>query len=123
MQIFEERLQSRAAELGLSQAEVARASGLNERRYNHYARGRRQPDLATLVRIAETLKTTPNWLLGVEPATRGDDDRSAIQASIAATCQSLDADRLGLAHALVTTLAQHPMMSVGAARKARRSQS
>ena len=122
MQIFEERLRSRAAELGLTQAEVARASGLNERRYNHYARGRRQPDLATLVRIAETLKTTPNWLLGVEPVTV-DDERSAIQASIAATCQSLDADRLGLAHALVTTLAQHPMMSVGAARKARRSQS
>ena len=122
MQIFEERLQSRAAELGLSQAEVARASGLNERRYNHYARGRRQPDLATLVRIAVTLKTTPNWLLGVEPVTV-DDERSAIQASIAATCQSLDADRLGLAHALVTTLAQHPMMNAGAARKARRSQS
>ena len=106
MEIFVERLQQRAGELGLTQAEVARLSGLNERRFNHYARGRRQPDLATLVRISQTLKTTPNWLLGVEPS--GEDvDRSKLEASLSAACQSLDRYRLGLAVSLVTALAKH----------------
>jgi transcriptional regulator with XRE-family HTH domain len=104
MEIFVERLQKRARELSLSQAEVARLAGLNERRFNHYARGRRQPDLATLVRIAETLKTTPNWLLGVD-VVAGDDQRARVEANIAATCQTLDADRLDIALAILTTLA------------------
>jgi transcriptional regulator with XRE-family HTH domain len=41
--------------------------GLSERRYAHYVTGTREPDLATLVRIATILETTPNDLLGVGP--------------------------------------------------------
>ncbi len=52
--------------MGISNAEVARRSGLTERRYSNYVTGIREPDLATLVRIAEVLRTTPNVLLGVE---------------------------------------------------------
>ncbi len=40
--------------------------GLGERRYANYVSGKREPDLATFVRIAEVLGTTPNWLLGRE---------------------------------------------------------
>lgn len=72
MKIFAKRLQERANQLGISNAEVARRAGLGERRYAHYASGRREPDLATLVGIARTLGTTPNWLLGV--AETEDDD-------------------------------------------------
>ncbi len=65
MDIFAKRLQERAKQLGISNAEAARRTGLDERRYAHYASGRREPDLATLVKIADALGTSPNWLLAV----------------------------------------------------------
>jgi transcriptional regulator with XRE-family HTH domain len=65
MDLFAKRLRERARELGVSDAAVARRSGLTERRYSNYVGGRREPDLATVVRIAESLQTTPNDLLGV----------------------------------------------------------
>jgi transcriptional regulator with XRE-family HTH domain len=73
MDILAKRLQERAKHLGISNAEAARRIGLDERRYAHYASGRREPDLATLLRIASALGTTPNWLLGVSLA--GENDR------------------------------------------------
>jgi transcriptional regulator with XRE-family HTH domain len=65
MESFGTRLKKRAALLGISNAEAARRVGLSERRYANYASGAREPDLATLVRIARTLETTPDELLGV----------------------------------------------------------
>lgn len=64
MQVFATRLRERAAELGIAHAEAARRAGLSERRYSHYVNGVREPDLATLVRIAEALQTRPDDLLG-----------------------------------------------------------
>ncbi|WP_409999681.1 helix-turn-helix domain-containing protein [Rhizobium leguminosarum] len=46
---------------------MARRAGLTDRRYGNYVTGDREPDLATLLRISETLQTTPNDLLGVSP--------------------------------------------------------
>ena len=69
MDVFASRLRERAAELGVSHAAVARRCGLSERRYGHYVSGIREPDLATLVRIAEALQTTPDVLLGVSNLT------------------------------------------------------
>ena len=65
MDTFSQRLRERAAQLGISNAEAAQKVGLDERRFAHYASGRREPDLTTLVMIAERLGCTPNWLLGV----------------------------------------------------------
>ena len=65
MQVFANRLRERAAELGIAHAEAARRAGLSERSYNHYVNGIREPNLVTLVRIAEVLQTTPDDLLGV----------------------------------------------------------
>ncbi|MFG1395127.1 helix-turn-helix domain-containing protein [Xanthobacter agilis] len=66
MDLFAANLRARAAALNLSNAEAARRAGLNERRYFHYVSGAREPDLATLVKIAKTLGTTPDALLGVK---------------------------------------------------------
>jgi transcriptional regulator with XRE-family HTH domain len=63
MELFASNLRKRAEELGISHAEVARRAGLSETRYGNYVSGRREPDLATLVRIATVLATTPNDLL------------------------------------------------------------
>jgi transcriptional regulator with XRE-family HTH domain len=57
-------LRARARELGFSDREVARRTGLGERRYAFYVSGDREPDFTTLVRIAKVLGTTPNFLLG-----------------------------------------------------------
>jgi transcriptional regulator with XRE-family HTH domain len=66
MKIFGERLKQQAMHLGLSNAEAARRAGLAERRFNNYCNDEREPDLATLVRMAKALETTPDLLLGVQ---------------------------------------------------------
>ncbi|WDZ80963.1 helix-turn-helix transcriptional regulator (plasmid) [Ensifer adhaerens] len=78
METLARRLQERARQLGISNAEAARRTGLDERRYAHYASGRREPDLATLVRIADALGASPNWLLGVTLSTSVDPQLAAL---------------------------------------------
>lgn len=65
MEAFGKNLSKRAADLGMSNAQAARLVGLSERRFANYITGDREPDLATLVRMAQGLKTTPDELLGV----------------------------------------------------------
>ena len=71
MEQFSQHLRLRAEALGLSNAEVARKVGLSERRYSHYVNGKREPDLALIVRIAKALGTTPNEMLGFERTSKG----------------------------------------------------
>lgn len=78
MDLLADKLRERARQLGISNAEAARRSGLDERRFGHYVSGRREPDLATLVRIAEALGTTPNWLLGVPSAYTADSQTTGL---------------------------------------------
>jgi transcriptional regulator with XRE-family HTH domain len=66
MDILAKKLKERAKQLNISNSEAARRIGLEERRYGHYITGKREPDLATLTKIAEVLGTTPNWLLDVK---------------------------------------------------------
>lgn len=78
MGILVERLRERAKQLGISNAEAARRAGLDERRYAHYASGRREPNLQTLLTISNSLGTTPNWLLGVVSS----DENNAAKAEL-----------------------------------------
>ncbi|WP_376099999.1 helix-turn-helix domain-containing protein [Roseomonas sp. CCTCC AB2023176] len=64
------RLRDRARELGLTDSEVARRTGLSQSRYANYTNGVREPDLATLVAVCRVLETTPYPILGVT-AERG----------------------------------------------------
>lgn len=66
MQSFADALRKRAEQLGLSNAEIARRANLTERRYGNYVTGVREPDLATLARIARALGVTPDALLGFD---------------------------------------------------------
>lgn len=83
MEVFADNLRRRATELGLSNAEVARRIGLAERRYANYVIGRREPDLATLVRIADILGVTADDLLRpsgtANKTTAVDDLRTRLQ--------------------------------------------
>lgn len=86
MELFASNLRKRAEQLGISHAEVARRAGLSETRYGNYVSGRREPDLATLVRIASVLATTPNHLLtsGTSAMTREELARQRTVAALAA---------------------------------------
>ncbi len=56
-------LKTRAKELGMSDAEVARQCGWSPERYGSYARDRTEPDFKSLMAICRVLRTTPNRLL------------------------------------------------------------
>lgn len=84
METFANNLRKRAEELGISNAEAARRADLSERRYGNYVSGRREPDLATLVRIAQVLETTPDVLLGIATTGKPDGLRDKINSAISA---------------------------------------
>lgn len=90
MDSFAKNLRRRAEELRISNAEVARRAGLTERRYGNYVSGRREPDLATLVRIAHVLETTPDVLLGFGAVgkVRGDALRDKVVSAMSALTNS-----------------------------------
>lgn len=96
MEILSQRLRERAKQLDISNAEAARRVGLDERRYAHYASGRREPDLATLVRIAEKLGTTPNWLLDVSSKRSRDEVKSGLIERFENAATGMTSDELEL---------------------------
>ena len=82
-------LRTRARELGLSHAAIARRIGMSERRYAHYVNGRNEPDLATLVRIAKALQTSPNELLGFAVETKRS-KRTLLRDRLSAAASAMD---------------------------------
>lgn len=59
-------------QLGLTQVEVAALMDLSPVVYNRLERGRMLPSVTTLVRLCETLKASPEALLGFSrPTTKG----------------------------------------------------
>ncbi len=104
MEPFASKLRQRAAELGISNAEAARRAGLSERRYGNYIVGRREPDLATLVRIAAVLETTPNELLGVGPEPKRS-KRQLLEDRLEAAVGALDDRHLDMLLVQVEALA------------------
>lgn len=94
MDVFAQRLKERAQQLGISDRQAARLCGLEERRYAHYAGGRREPDLETLVRIASSLSTTPNWLLGLDAEGKRPTKRSAMLDRLTAAAAHMTDEEL-----------------------------
>src|SRR3982751_6262677 len=60
-----EGLRQRRAELGLSQAALAAAAGVDKRQIRRYEAGEQQPVLSVAVAIAEALKISVGDLAGV----------------------------------------------------------
>lgn len=85
----------------LTDAEIARRANLSPSRYAHYVAGNREPDMATLVRIARVLGVTPNALLGVTDHQ----SPSPTTARIIAALETLDGDDLELAGDVIEMLA------------------
>ncbi|WP_247896466.1 helix-turn-helix domain-containing protein [Azospirillum argentinense] len=97
-------LRARAEELGLSDTEVARRSGLDVGRYGNYVRGAREPDFQTFLRICRVLLTTPNAILGVEEPPKMEQDE------VLAAFAALDADGRTLALKLIRAMVEHQVL-------------
>lgn len=113
MDIFGQRLRERAEQLGISNAEAGRRAGLDERRYAHYANGRREPDLATLVKIAEALRTTPDWLLGVAHDHEASAERADLLGRLMNSASSLPDAELRTVCVLAEALVRDAEKSIG----------
>lgn len=96
MDTLAKKLKEKAERLGISNAAVARRVGLEERRYAHYAAGRREPDLKTLVTIARALDTTPNDLLGFEGSFLDDQTANAMVNRFVQAASNMTHDELEL---------------------------
>jgi transcriptional regulator with XRE-family HTH domain len=105
MDRFASRLRQRAIELGITQSEAARRSGLSEGRYAHYINGRSEPGLATLLRISKALQTTPNALLGVDGKKKESSSRALLQDRLISAADALRDNDLELAITQIEALA------------------
>lgn len=99
-----ERIKARARELGMTDAAVARALGVAQRRYSAYANESRQPDFETLGRICRVLGTSPDAVLGFGPHADTDATLTRITAVVSGMAEP---DRLRAA-AVVDALAAFP---------------
>lgn len=98
MDVFAQNIKTRAKELDLANAEVARRLGLSERRYAHYVSGRNEPDLAMIIKIAKVLDTTPHALLGWE--TNKQSPREVLESKMLSIARAMSNEDLE------TTIAQ-----------------
>jgi transcriptional regulator with XRE-family HTH domain len=105
MEPFSSNLKRRAEQLGISNAEVARRTGLSDRRYGNYINGRREPDLATLVRIASVLNVSLDELLGSANEDRVRTREESFQERIVAALNALRGDDLGRLAVMIEALA------------------
>lgn len=60
---WNERLCRAMKEAGFTQGRLARTIGSQQSRVGHYCHGRREPDFATLCKIASILDISIDWLL------------------------------------------------------------
>ena len=100
METLATRLKERARILGITHVEAARRAGLDRRNYGHYVSGRSRPNYENLIKIADALHTTPNYLLGYRQS-----DKPEIDQLIGA-CQALSGEELRVLIGTAETLAK-----------------
>jgi len=106
MEPFSANLKRRAEQLGISNAEAARRAGLSDRRYGNYVSGAREPDLATLVRIATILETSIDELLGLRDEERVRSAEEVFQERISAALKALHQEDLARLVVMIEALAK-----------------
>lgn len=65
METLSAHIRLRLDQLGMSQAELARLTGMSTARIGNYAQGTRPPDIFALAKMARALQTSTDWLLGI----------------------------------------------------------
>lgn len=74
MSIFGERLVTLMIENGLTQKELAKKANVTESAMSYYAKGQRTPSGDVLLRLAKSLNTSTDFLLGNTSVPTGPDN-------------------------------------------------
>lgn len=82
------------SEIGLSQKQIASLLNISQQSYSDYENGKTEPDFKTLLKIAEILNVSTDYLLGRT------DDFWPVPGSPAVSQLSIDKEILSLFHAL-----------------------
>jgi transcriptional regulator with XRE-family HTH domain len=104
---FIQRLQTRARELGLSDAAVAERLGMTPARYTSYVKGRAERDAIALARLCRALRFAPNDLLGYRGPRITKLPPSEELRRIATAAESLTPKTRRVAVSIVAALAAH----------------
>lgn len=64
MSVLAARLRSARTEAGLSQAQLAEAAGVTQAHVSQWESGRRTPHIDSLVKLADALDVSLDWLAG-----------------------------------------------------------
>lgn len=65
-EVFAQRLKAARDRRGLSQGDLAEASGIDRQLISKYERGVKQPGMDGLARLAQALKCSTDYLLGLK---------------------------------------------------------
>lgn len=113
MSVFSQNLSARLAELEISQAELARRLGLDPRRVGHYITGIREPDIATLAKIAKALEISADSLVGLLPQDTNSGELQRTRSQISAICSIMDRGQLLTLHSLAKALLKQQQTGLG----------
>lgn len=64
MSIFSERLKELRLEKGLTQIELANMLGISQKSYSHWETQKTEPSFENLVKLADLLDVSLDWLFG-----------------------------------------------------------
>lgn len=77
---IEGRIRARRQELGLTQEGLAERVGLQGTAVNHFESGRRSPSLGNLIRLADALDCSIDWLVGRKVGGTGESETGLVAA-------------------------------------------
>lgn len=66
MTIFTERLKELRLKKGLTQQQIADEIGVNRGSYSNWEKGKREPSFENLIKLADLLEVSLDWLFGRE---------------------------------------------------------
>lgn len=90
MTLFSDRLASAMKQQNLTQKDLAQKSGVTESAISYYVKGERTPSGDVLVRLAQALNETTDYLLGRTDKIEGDGKLQILQRNLG----KLDQERL-----------------------------
>ena len=97
MSIFAERIITLMEKRGLNQAQLAKRAEVTDAAMSNYVKGYRTPNSEVLLRIANILETSTDYLLGKTNVDPGNDELKYIQRNL----QKMDPQQLATAERML----------------------
>jgi transcriptional regulator with XRE-family HTH domain len=92
---FDKRLTEKMTELGISQADLCRLTGLASSMVSHYCTGQRMPSIPAALKIARVLNTTVDYLaFGNKPPPESTDPNAVSETRVKYASKRLSPERI-----------------------------